>query len=95
MPRPDPSQNPLLHAPRQSAGYQRGAVLGDGARQRYRPPAPKLIDTRPTCDRCHQPGADRLCPRPDDPTFERPGFCFCGPCAATYHAWRRERGLLP
>lgn len=88
-----PGENPNLHAPRMVRGYQSGSVLGDGDRQRYRPPPP--VDTRPPCDRCKLPGADHLCPKADDPTFERPGYRFCQPCAALYSEWRREKGLLP
>lgn len=88
-----PGQNPNLHAPRQSAGYSRGSVIGDGARARYRPP--ELPAAGLPCDRCHQLPANILCPKPDDPTFERPGYRFCSSCAEGYHAWRREKGLLP
>jgi len=94
MARPAPGQNPNLHAPRQSAGYSRGAVIGDGARARYRPPEPADY-RRPYCDRCGAPGANCLVPKPDDPQFLRWGWCFCQPCATEYSTWRRAQGLLP
>jgi hypothetical protein len=88
-----PGQRSDLHAPRQSAGYARGAVIGPGDINRYRPA--EAPGSRPACDRCKCPGADHLCPKSDDPTFERPGYRFCQPCAYAYSEWRREKGLLP
>lgn len=87
-----PGQNPNLHAPRQSAGYSRGAVIGDGARARYRPPVVVEEVDRP-CEHCRVSRANCYVPHVLDVRLTRPDLPMLHLCEACAYSenQRRER----